>query len=250
MIMIFHYFFHSHCELLGCEKPTRLKTKPNHHFRSPRDQSPRRSQTQLARNSGPNRNASADSPRLQHVLSAQEERDLAERIKCGDVAARKELIMANLGLVICIVQRYRSSKLSYDDLVQEGNLGLIRASQDFDPSARESRFSTYARIWIISYINRALIANDSLIRTPEHVFLLRKRYRQVIDTLDELGQIGDPGMEQLSLEQLAQEIGVSVRQLKPSNATPNRARIARYHRQGERDVCDYRSDCRSPAARR
>src|SRR5262245_38060833 len=74
------------------------------------------------------------------------ERELAERIKRGDPDARTQLILSNLRLVVSIARRYRSSKLSFEDLVQEGNLGLIRASQDFDPALHESRFSTYATI--------------------------------------------------------------------------------------------------------
>src|SRR5262249_23163352 len=66
------------------------------------------------------------------LLSVDEERGLAERIKGGDEAARKQLILANLRLVVVIARRFRSSKLSLEDLIQEGNLGLIRASEDFD----------------------------------------------------------------------------------------------------------------------
>src|SRR5207245_635053 len=101
------------------------------------------------------------------------------RIKKGDtVVARTQLILANLRLVVCIARRYRSSKLSFDDLVQEGNLGLVRASQDFDPSVHNTRFSTHAEFWIKSFIHRAIIANDSLIQVPANVFWLRKRYRR------------------------------------------------------------------------
>jgi RNA polymerase primary sigma factor len=164
----------------------------------------------------------ADSPRGQRVLSADEEHELAERIKRGDKAARKHLIMANLRLVVSIVRKYRSGRLSFDDLIQEGNLGLIRASQDFDPSVREARFSTYAEIWIKAFVHRALIANDSLIRVPENVFLLRKRYRRAIDALRGQYRIDDAEAERTGVDQLAREIGVSPRQLKPSKL----ARIA------------------------
>lgn len=145
---------------------------------------------------------------------------MAERIKQGDVSARKQLILANLRLVISVVRRYRSSNLSFDDLVQEGNLGLIRASQDFDPSVRDSRFSTYAKLWIKAFVHRALVANDSLIRVPERIFLLRKRYRRAIDALGGPDRIEGLGREHPDLEQVAREIGITVRQLKPSKLTP------------------------------
>jgi RNA polymerase primary sigma factor len=162
--------------------------------------------------------AGATHSRWPRPLSVGAERELAERIKRGDTTARTQLVLANLSLVVTIVRRYKSRKLSFDDLVQEGNLGLIRASRDFDPSLHGSKFSTYAKVWINCFVYRALVANDSLIRIPEHLFLLRKRYRRAI------GALGGPGMtgsdsaatEQPSVEQIAQEMGISPRRLKPS----------------------------------
>jgi RNA polymerase sigma factor (sigma-70 family) len=205
----------------SCERTTMPGTNDNGHSRSPRDRGGLRGYSQLARRS-PNRswNTSADSAQNQSLLSAAEERALAERIKRGDAAARKQLILANLRLVVSIARRYRSSNLSFDDLVQEGNLGLIRASQDFDPSVRDSRFSTYAKLWIKAFVHRALIANDSLIRVPEHVFLLRKRYCQAVDALGGPDRMGDPERERPSIEQVAREIGISPRQLNPSRLAP------------------------------
>lgn len=113
------------------------------------------------------------------LLSADEESDLASRIKTGDEAARRRLILANLRVVVEIARRFRRGKVPLDDLIQEGNLGLIRASADFDPSVHACRFYTYAEVWIRAFIHRALIANDSLIRVPQHVFLQRKQYRRV-----------------------------------------------------------------------
>ena len=166
--------------------------------------------------SAPSRDSRADSERSRNPLSADEERELADRIKRGDTTAQKQLVLANLRLVVSIVRRYRSSKLSFDDLVQEGNLGLIRASQDFDPTVRDTRFSTYAELWIKAFVHRALIANDSLIRVPEHVFLLRKRYRIAIAALGGPDRNADARAEPPNIEQLAQEMGVSARLLKPS----------------------------------
>jgi RNA polymerase sigma factor (sigma-70 family) len=109
------------------------------------------------------------------VLSADEEHELAERIKGGDEDARRELILANLRMVLEIARKFRGGKLPLDDLVQEGNLGLIRASADFDPSVHGCRFYTYAEIWIKGFIHRALARNGSLIRVPERVFVQRQQ---------------------------------------------------------------------------
>jgi RNA polymerase sigma factor (sigma-70 family) len=156
--------------------------------------------------------------RWHRLLSVDEERELAERIRNGNQVARKQLILANLRLVVRIARRYRSSKLSLEDLVQEGNLGLIRASEDFDPSVHGSRFATYAEVWIRAFIHRSLVANDSLIRIPEHVFLLRKRYRRVLDATSDPG-LADGGGSQVepqSIEGIARKLGISPRRLKPT----------------------------------
>lgn len=108
--------------------------------------------------------------RWEPPLSAEEECELAARIKAGDQAARRQLILANLRIVIDVAQRYRSFHVPMDDLIQDGNLGLIRASADFDPMAHGCRFYTYACIWIRAFIRRALIANASIIRIPNSAF--------------------------------------------------------------------------------
>jgi RNA polymerase sigma factor (sigma-70 family) len=146
--------------------------------------------------------------RWEPLLSADQERELAERIKGGDQAARRQLILANLRSVVEIARRYRSRKVSLEDLIQEGNLGLIRASADFDPSVHGSRFFTYAEVWIKAFIHRALVANDSLIRLPEHVFLRRKQSRRVINMLSRAGVTGDGAGEAdpPSVKKIAPEI--------------------------------------------
>lgn len=121
--------------------------------------------------------------RWQPLLTVDEERELAGRIKHGDSDARGRLILANLRLVVAIIRKYKGAKLSFDDLIQEGNLGLIRASEDFDPSVHGCRFYLYAAIWIKAFIHRALIANDSMIRLPAHVYRRRERLRRSSDAL-------------------------------------------------------------------
>lgn len=112
------------------------------------------------------------------VLSAEEECELAGRIRGGDEDARRELIEANLRMVVEIARRFRGGKLPLDDLVQEGNLGLIRASADFDPVVHDCRFYTYAAVWIKAFIHRALASNGSLIRIPKHLLEQRKQVRR------------------------------------------------------------------------
>ncbi len=208
-------------ESSSCQEAAEPTNRRSCHFHSPRHGVRLGAHAQLAaRSPSPSRGASADPPPAQDLLSAAEERELADRIKQGDVSARKQLILANLRLVFSVVRRYRSSNLCFDDLVQEGNLGLIRASQDFDPSVRDSRFAPYARLWIRAFVHRALVANDSLIRVPKRLFLLRKRYRQAIDALGGPDRFEESGRNLPDLERLAREIGVTVRQLKPSKLTP------------------------------
>ena len=98
-----------------------------------------------------------DSPRLHQfrLLTAQEERDLARRVKAGDPAAREELIVANVPLVIHIATHYESSGMTRDDIIQEAVLGLIRAVEKFDPETHGTRLSSYATYWITQAIQRA-----------------------------------------------------------------------------------------------
>ena len=98
----------------------------------------------------------------------------------GDTTAQKQLIMANLASVRGAVREYRRSGIPLDDLIQEGNLGLIRAAQHFDPSTHDARFATYARFWIQASLVRALASNGSLIQLPERLHLLLLRYRRAI----------------------------------------------------------------------
>jgi RNA polymerase sigma factor (sigma-70 family) len=99
-------------------------------------------------------------------LDVAQEFALADRIRRGDSDAQQDMIVANLGLVSSIAKRYIRSGVSREDLVQEGTLGLIRASRDFDPRARGVRFATYAAVWIRSFMYRALLRDTSLIRVP------------------------------------------------------------------------------------
>jgi RNA polymerase sigma factor (sigma-70 family) len=101
-------------------------------------------------------------------LTAEEERALARRIDDGDMAARDKMIESNLRLVVKIAKRYMNRGLPFLDLIEEGNLGLIKAVERFKLS-KECRFSTYATWWIRQSIERALVNQSRTIRLPVHV---------------------------------------------------------------------------------
>ena len=111
------------------------------------------------------------------LLSAAEERDLAGAIACGDRDARSRMIEANLRLVVKIARDYLGRGLLLDDLIGEGNLGLIRAAEEYDPRFG-TRFSTYASYWIKQAIRHALINTTATIRLPAHMFGLLTKWRR------------------------------------------------------------------------
>jgi RNA polymerase primary sigma factor len=102
------------------------------------------------------------------LLTASEEKELAEKIDLGDRAARDRMIVSNLRLVVKIAKRYLKRGLPFLDLIEEGNLGLIKAVDRFKIS-KECRFSTYATWWIRQSIERALMNQSRTIRLPVHV---------------------------------------------------------------------------------
>jgi RNA polymerase primary sigma factor len=111
------------------------------------------------------------------LLSAEEERALAEAIGRDDSDARRRMIQANLRLVVKIAREYMRRGLSLDDLIAEGNLGLIRAVELFDPRFG-TRFCTYASYWIKMAIRRAVIDATTMIRLPNHTYRLMSRWRR------------------------------------------------------------------------
>jgi len=102
------------------------------------------------------------------LLSAEDERELAQRIEQGDALARNQMIEANLRLVVKIAKRYMNRGLPFLDIIEEGNIGLIKAVERFKID-KECRFSTYATWWIRQSIERALINQSRTIRLPVHV---------------------------------------------------------------------------------
>src|SRR6186713_1194959 len=99
------------------------------------------------------------------LLSAREEKELSNRISDGDNQARDRMVRANLRLVVNIARAYTGKGLPLQDLIEEGNLGLLRAVEGFDPDM-DTRFSTYASYWIKQSIKRALVNTAKTIRIP------------------------------------------------------------------------------------
>ncbi len=138
------------------------------------------------------------------VLSAAEEKRLAEAVQCGDVAARDHLVRANLGLVVDMARRHVGKGLDLEDLIAEGNLGLMRAVELFDPD-RGVRFSTYASYWVKEAIRHALLTKARVIRIPRHLVNLLSLWRRTETQLQDA--LGRPPTE----EEVGHALGLSAR---------------------------------------
>lgn len=123
------------------------------------------------------------------LLTAEEEQSLARRVGKGDAEARDRMVRANLRLVVNISRSYIGKGLALQDLIEEGNLGLLRAVEGFDPEMG-TRFSTYASYWIKQSIKRALINSSKTIRIPAYMVELLSKWRRATARLsDELGRM-------------------------------------------------------------
>jgi len=140
------------------------------------------------------------------LLTAAEEVTLGKRVQAGDLDAREHMIRANLRLVIKIARDYEHFGVPVLDLINEGNIGLMRAVERFDPR-RGVRFSTYSAWWIKQSIRRGLANQSKTIRLPVHVIDKLSKSRKVALALRK-----DLGRE-ASLEEMADEMGIKVRRL-------------------------------------
>ncbi|MCK6481597.1 MAG: RNA polymerase sigma factor RpoD/SigA [Planctomycetes bacterium] len=130
------------------------------------------------------------------LLTPEEERALAIRVRSGDMEARDLMIRSNLRLVVSIAKVYNNRGLQLLDLIEEGNLGLLKAVQEFDPG-RETRFSTYATWWIKQAIRRALVNTAKTVRIPSYLAEKIHRVKRERSRLEvELGRM--PSSEEIA----------------------------------------------------
>jgi RNA polymerase primary sigma factor len=155
------------------------------------------------------------------LLSAQEERDLAERVAVGDPYAREHMVKANLRLVVNIARGYLGKGLCLEDLIEEGNLGLMRAVEGYD-GGMETRFSTYASYWIKQSIRRAVMNNGKPIRLPAYMVSLLAKWKRVTAGLTErLGRAPTPDEVGKALRLSKKKVGIVAKAIQVNNLTPH-----------------------------
>ena len=153
------------------------------------------------------------------LLSAAEERTLAARVAEGDPYARDHMVKANLRLVVNIARGYLNKGLSLEDLIEEGNLGLMRAVEGYD-GEMETRFSTYASYWIKQSIRRSVMNNGKPIRLPAYmVSLLSKWRRATIVLTDRLGRVPTPDEIGKALRISKKKINIVAKAIQVNNLT-------------------------------
>ena len=154
------------------------------------------------------------------LLTADEEKMLSRRISAGDVDARDRMVRANLRLVVNIARAYTGKGLPLQDLIEEGNLGLLRAVEGFDPEMG-TRFSTYASYWIKQSIKRALVNSAKTIRIPAYMVELLSKWRRATAKLsDQLGRTPTPEEVAIELEIPSKKLKIVKKAIQLYNTNP------------------------------
>jgi RNA polymerase primary sigma factor len=155
------------------------------------------------------------------LLTAREERELAERVAEGDPYARDHMVKANLRLVVNIARGYLGKGLCLEDLIEEGNLGLMRAVEGYD-GTMETRFSTYASYWIKQSIRRAVMNQGKPIRLPAYMVSLLAKWKRVHAGLTErLGRAPTPEEVGKALRLSKKKVGIVAKAIEVNNLTPH-----------------------------
>src|SRR5580658_5077817 len=189
--------------LMKTKNRLKLKTKSTRHIIAPLIPIAEKKKLRPAVESNPYERVTTDSLKLYFreisrvkLLTGPEEVVLAKRIEKGDMKAKQMLISANLRLVINVAKKYMNQGLAFQDLIEEGNLGLIKASEKFS-WRRGFKFSTYATWWIRQSVTRALSNQSRTVRVPVHVSEDINRVQRISrDLTRKLGR--DPNLMELS----------------------------------------------------
>ncbi len=154
------------------------------------------------------------------LLTADQEKELARAIATGSTEARDRMVRANLRLVVNIARGYTGKGLALQDLIEEGNLGLLRAVEGFDPTMN-TRFSTYASYWIKQSIKRALVNTAKTIRIPAYMVELLAKWRRATNKLtDELGRPPTPEETARLLGLPKKKLNIIKKAIRVYNAAP------------------------------
>jgi RNA polymerase primary sigma factor len=176
------------------------------------------------------------------LLTAQQELDLSRRIRGGDETAREQMIKANLRLVVSVAKEFLNRGLPFMDLIAEGNIGLMRGIEKFDPE-QGNRFSTYGVHWIKQAIRRALVNSSKTVRIPSYMVELISQFKQKASemTMKAGGKRPDTRL-------IAKEIGLTDDQLDMMRAALNSTTQSADFRSadGEASLTDMIADQRSP----
>ena len=152
----------------------------------------------------------------QDLLSAEEEVELAQRIHQGDQAALDRLVTANLRFVVSVAKQYQNQGVSLSDLINEGNMGLIKAAQKFDET-RGFKFISYAVWWIRQAILQSIAEDSNLVRVPQNQVGLANRANKAQSRFEQLNE------RRASVEELAEELKLPVNKVNETLKTTYRS---------------------------